>query len=171
VKRLAVAASVVLLLAGAPRATPAEPFAPRDGQFRVKFHGTPKEKTTTATSALGKLKVFTATYASDDDNAFLVSYTDFPEGTAKPETRATLLDGVRDGLKGKDGTVLKDEEVEFGSEKLAGRELELTKGDRRVRVTAVLRNDRLFQVGVVGTKEFVASKAATDFLKSFEITK
>ena len=170
-KRLAVVASVVLLLADAPCATPAEPFAPRDGQLTVQFPGKPKENSSTTKSAIGTLKVFTATYATETGSVFLVSYTDFPGGTAKPENRGALLDGVRDGLKGKDGTVLKDEEVEFGSEKLAGRELELAKGDHRVRITAVLRNDRLFQVGVVGTKEFVASKAATEFLKSFEITK
>ena len=76
-----------------------------------------------------------------------------------------------EGLKGKDGTVRTDEEIEVGEEKLPGRDLDFNKGGRRVRAKAALRNDRLFQVVVVGTPEFVEGKDAAAFLKSFEITK
>ena len=169
-KRLAVAASVVLLLA-APRATPAEPFAPLDGQFRVQFPGKPKENTANVGSGIGKLKVFTATYSDDAGNVFMVSYTDFPEGAAEGDNGEAILDGARAGLKGKDGDVLADEPRGLGRRKIDGREVIVKKGNQHVRVWLALRGDRLFQVGVIGTPEFVKSKEATAFLASFDLTK
>jgi hypothetical protein len=171
VKRLAVIAVLALLLVKGLDARPPETYAPDGAGFEVKFPARPKETKATPTTKLGKLKVVTATYANADNNVFMVSYTDFPEGTAKGNNRDVLLDGVREGLKGKDGTVLLDNPVKVGADELPGRELTLQKDRQHVRVTAILRGDRLFQVGVVGAKEFVASKEATAFLKSFELTK
>ncbi len=150
---------------------PGEAFAPKDGKFTVRFPGKPKETPQTAKSALGDLKVFTATYATADGNAYLASYTDFPPGTAKPENRNTLLDGVRDGLKGKDGEILADNEIELGKDKLPAREYEVKKGKQVIRFRVVLRDDRLYQVAVVGTADFVSGKEAKGFLESFALTK
>ena len=161
--RLAPAAVLLVLLA--PPAAAAEPFAPPDGRFRVEFPGRPKETTTETRSALGRLSVYTATYALDGGRVLMVSYTDFPEGTAKPGQEAGVLDGVRKGLKGEEGDVLKDDE------KSPRRELLVKKGDRHIRVVAVLDGDRLFQVKAVGPPAFVGGKDAAAFLKSFAVTK
>jgi hypothetical protein len=171
VKRLAAIAVLVLLTGDGLVARQPETYSPDDAGFEVRFPARPKEMKATPTTKLGKLKVVTATYANADNNVFMVSYTDFPDGTAKGDNRDVLLDGVREGLKGKDGTVLLDNDVKVGADKLPGRELVLQKDKQHVRVTAVLRGDRLFQVGVVGTKEFVSGQEAAAFLKSFELVK
>ena len=146
-----------------------EPYIPRDANFSVRFPESPKETSNTAKSPLGDLKVITATYATTDGNIYMTSYTDFPTGTVKADTRATLFEGVREGLKGKDGKVLTEKEIEVGKEKLSGRELELEKGKQRVRIRIILGGDRLYQVAVIGTPAFV--KDGTKFLESFELTK
>ena len=167
------AALVVLLLGtSAAAAQPAgEVFSPRDGGFSVRFPGRPKDSTQTAKSRLGDLRVFTATYATGEGNVYLVSHTDFPPGATKPENRATLFDGVRDGLKGKDGKVLSEKDAEIGPNKLAGRDIELEKGKQRVRFRVVVSGDRLYQVAAIGTPAFVGGKEAGAFLDSFELTK
>src|SRR5262249_44070682 len=134
------------------------------------FPGEPKESTQKTKTPLGELKVFSATWANADSNAFLVSYTDFPAGTAKPADRDTLYDGARDALA-KDGKVLSEKKVEVGADKLPGREVEIEKGKQRMRFRFVLRDDRLYQVAVVGTPSFVEGKDATAFLESFELKK
>jgi hypothetical protein len=169
--RLAALGAVAALLTSAPVAQPDEMYAPDGGRFQVKFPGKPKESTTDAKSKLGKLKVFTATYATRDGDVFMASYSDFPEGSAKDDNRETILDGVRTGLKGKTGEVLSDDPREFGKMKIDGREILVKKDAQRVRVWIMLRGDRLFQVGVIGTPEFVKSKEADAFLKSFDLTK
>ena len=163
-----------LLYTGCVIAQPmAEPFASKDGKFTVRFPGKPKETTTTPKSPLGELKVHTATYATAEANVFMASYTDFPDGTGKPETRDTLYEGVREGLKGKDGVAVNDMEKEFevGKEKLPGREFDVTQGKQKLRFRVVLRGDRLYQVAVIGTQAFVESKEAFGFLDSFALTK
>ena len=170
-KSLAVVVIAGLVASGAYVCDCRAPTAPDDAGFAVKFPGKPKETKASPGTKLGKLKVVTATYADAAANVFMASHTEFPEGTGKPENLAAILDGVRDGLKGSDGTALAEDEVEFGREKLPGRELTVRKDEQYVRVLAVVRGDRLYQVGVVGTKEFTRSKEADAFLKSFELKK
>src|SRR5262249_37297534 len=82
---------------------PPEANATKDGKFSLRFPSKPKETTQTTKTDLGELSVFTATYATSDSNAYMVSYTDFPPEAAKPENRTTLFDGMRDELKGEGG--------------------------------------------------------------------
>jgi hypothetical protein len=165
--------AVVLVLVAAPAgAQPrGEKYEPKDGRFSVRFPGKPKEATQTAASQIGDLKVVTATYANSDGSAFMVSYTDFPEGAAKPENSGTLFDGVREGLKGKDGKLLDEKEVKVGTDKHPGRDIEVEKDKKRMKFRVTLRDGRLYQVAVIGTASFVKGKDATAFLESFELTK
>jgi hypothetical protein len=169
--RLAALVAVAFLVVGALDARQPERYAPDGGQFEVKFPGPPKPSTTDAKSKLGKLKVFTATFANSDSNVFMVSYTDFPEGTAKGSNAEVILEGARTGLKGKDGEILDSSPRGFGAAKIDGHEILVRKDRQRVRMWILLRGDRLFQVGVIGTPEFVKSKEADAFLKSFDLTK
>jgi hypothetical protein len=172
VTRAGLVVTLGLLYMGWVNAQPTdEPFASKDGKFTVRFPGKPKETTTTPKSPLGELKVHTATYATAEANVFMASFTDFPDGTGKPETRDTLYEGVREGLKGKDGVAVNDKEIEVGREKLPGREFDVTQGKQKMRFRVVLRGDRLYQVAVIGTQAFVESKEATGFLDSFTLTK
>jgi hypothetical protein len=163
---------VVIVLAVAPAAAQrGEKYAPPGGRFSVRFPGLPKEGSQTAKSAIGELKVVTATYATSDGNAYMVSHTDFPEGAAKPDAASKLFDGVRDGLKAKDGKLIEESEIPIGSDKYPGREIEVEKDKKRMKFRVVLRDGRLYQVAVIGTASFVRGKDARAFLDSFELTK
>lgn len=168
--RRAVAVLVGLALVVPAVAQPGgETFQPRGGKFAIKLPGKPKENTITTKSAVGDLKVYTATYATADGNVYMISYTDFPEAAIKPENHDTLLDGVREGIKGKDGKVVSDKEVTIGTEK--GREIVVDKGKVQSRFRVVIREHRLYQLALLGTGEFVTGKDATAFLDSFEFVK
>ncbi len=148
-----------------------ETYSPPGGRFAITFPGTPESKTQKARTPLDELSVHTATYATRDGNVFLVSYTDFPAEAARPANRNTLFEGVRNGLKGKDGKVLTTLDFTVGEDKSPGQELELEKGKQRIRIRVILHENRLYQVGVVGTAAFVKSDPANHFMKSFEITR
>lgn len=149
-----------------------EAYTSADGQFKARFPGKPKVTPQTTKSALGDLKVTVATYATADANVFLVSYTDFPVAATKPENRKTLFDGVRDGVKAK-GELVAEKDTEFGPDKLPAREVTVDrdKGKQRIKLRAVLRENRLYQMAVIGTPDFVNGKDATAFLDSLELTK
>jgi hypothetical protein len=170
VNRFGYALVLVVVVVSAATAQRGETYAPKDGRFSIRFPGKPKESEQTAKSAIGELRVVTGTYANSDGNAFMVSYTDFPAGAAGPENSARLFDGVREGLKGKDGEV-QEKEVKVGPDKLPGRDIEIQKDKKRMRFRVVLRDGRLYQVAVIGTASFVKGKDATAFIDSFELTK
>src|SRR3954469_1016581 len=138
------------LLLAFPVLAPADDFKlkPKDGHFSVRFPGKPKETTQTAKSPIGDLKVYTATFATADGNAYLVSYTEFPAEAIKPENRETLYDGARTGLLGNDGKVAAEKKVEVGRGKLAGREILIDKGKQQLRYRVVAKDTRLYQVAI-----------------------
>ena len=170
--RIAVAVLVALVIPITATAQPAgEVLSPKGGRFSVRFPGKPKEVTQTTKTPIGDLKVYTATYATADGNIYLVSHTEFPAEAIKPETHATLFDGVLTGLVGKDGKVVSRNEITVGPDKVPGREVVVDKGKQQTRFRVAIKENRLFQVAAVGTGEFVTGKEATTFLDSFEFTK
>jgi hypothetical protein len=160
----------VVVLVSAP-AVAQKKYEPAGGRFTVRFPGQPRETTQAAKSQIGELKVVTATYAESNGNAYMISYTDFPEGAAKSEASGKLFDGVRDGLKGTDGKVIGESEITIGTDKHTGREIEIEKDRKRMKFRVVLRDARLYQVAVIGTASFVKGKDAKSFLDSFDLTK
>jgi hypothetical protein len=148
-----------------------EKYESNAGRFSVRFPGSPKETNQLAKSPLGDLTVHTTTYALSDGNAYMVSYTDFPEGAAKPDAAGKLFDGVRDGLLGKDGKCIDETDVTIGTDKHPGRDIEIEKDRKRMKFRVVLREGRLYQVAVIGTASFVKGKDAKTFIDSFELTK
>lgn len=159
----------VVLATFAAGPLPADTFAPKDGKFAVNFPGRPKETKSSPASPIGELKVYTATYATNEGQIYLTSYTDFPPEATKPEMRDTLYDGILTGLTGKDGKLVTKKEIDVGSEKLPGREFVVDKGKQQVKVWVVLRGNRLYQVAVHGPGEFVTGKDAAAFLDSFQL--
>ena len=141
---------------------------PKDGHFAICFPGKPKENTQSAKTDLGTLKIYTATYALPDGSIFLASFTEFPAEAVKPDFRGTLYDGVVTGLKGKDGKVVSEKKLEIGKDKDEGREVLIDKGKQQTRFRVVVKDNRLIQIALVGTGEFVTGKDATAFLDSFE---
>lgn len=161
-------AALLLMLPGLATADD-DDFKPKDGRYSVRFPGRPKETTKAVTTPLGDQTVHLASYATGDGNVFLVSYTDYPAEAVKPENRATLYDGIRTGVIGKEGKVTADKEVTIDGEK--GREVVVDKGKQVTRVRVVVKGTRLFQLMAVGTGEFVTGKDATKFFESFEFKK
>jgi hypothetical protein len=145
-----------------------EVYAPRNGKFAVKFPGKPKETSQTVKTELGSLRLVTATYADADGHTWWVTYTDYPSAATAPGVRKTLLDNARDGLAGRDGKLVEEKELDEKPGKLPGREVVLDRGKESIRCRLMVKDNRLFQVGLLGPGEFVTGKTATAFLDSFE---
>jgi hypothetical protein len=150
-------------------AAPPGPYSSAEGKYKVRFTDTPKVTTKNTETDLGDLTVTVATYATSDGNVYMVSYTDLP-AAPKPQNHTMLFAGVRDGVKG-NGKVTEDKEFEFGSDKLPGREFLVEKGKQRIRFRVILREGRLYQIGVIGTEAFAKGDDAKLFFDSFELTK
>ncbi|MFO0797153.1 MAG: hypothetical protein U0804_06715 [Gemmataceae bacterium] len=167
------AALVVLLSAAVVAAQPdaGVDVSPSGGRFKVRFPGKPEERTLKAKTPLGELTVYSATFATPDGSVYVVSHVDYPATAAGPAEHPRLLDGARDGLKGKDGKLVSETAVAHGPDKVGGREVVVDKGKVQLRYRLLMRDTRLYQVGAVGAGGFVTGRAASDFLDSFELVK
>jgi hypothetical protein len=169
--RTVVVGFALIMLAGVADAQPREPYSSAEGKYRIKFPGTPKVTDKTTNSAAGELTVNIATYATSDGNTYVVSYLDYPNAV-DPKNQAKFFDALRDEVKGTDGKLIGSEKDRtIGEEKRPAREFTVEKNRQRIRLRVVLRQNRLYQVGVIGTADFVTGKDANAFMDSLELTK
>jgi len=170
------ALSVLLLLGTTAQADPKiVDFTSKDGRYSVKIPGKTRQDTKKLAIGATGLAIPVVTDRVDGPNSTIlaVTYADYPD-TFRDVDPKTILNGVRDGLKGTDGKVALDEKVTLGKDedKVEGREFRIEAGTKTaVRVRVFLVDTRLYQVMVTGTKETVNSKAATEFLDSFKLLK
>ena len=171
-------AAVAVLIAFAPafaqRSVRLKQYQSEAGKFRVKLPEKPESDTKELALGTGGQTVPVTTERADgpDSSVFAVTFADYPESYRQVPAK-TVLDGVRDGLKGTDGKIEKDDEVFLGDgpDKLTGREFRVTAGRKVVHARVFLNGTRLYQVMVTGTKDRFPSEAVKEFHNSFEVVK
>jgi hypothetical protein len=140
----------------------------RDGKFAAAFPAAP----TVRTAAAGGLALtFVSTEVDMGKSAFVVVYNDIPPDKLKAPTPEQVLASSEQALK--DDAKMKNVKATptaFGPKKYPAREITAERDDRHIRGTVVLAGNRLYQVYVLGSKEFTTSKEADAFLASFAIT-
>jgi hypothetical protein len=161
----------LFVLASAVGAQPTKPYVSADGKYSIKFPGVPKVTEKTEKNATGELTVHIATYALADGSTYMVSYTDLAN-TVDAKNHAPFFEAIRTDVKGTSGRLIGDtKELTIGEAKWPGREFTVEKNQQRIRLRVVLRENRLYQVVVIGTATFVTGKDASAFVESLELTK
>ena len=167
---IALIAGIALTAQAADPAIDYKPFASSAGRYKILFPGPVKSETTDVKATNGTLKLTMDSVEVSDTVLFMVTYIDAPDDVAKMPA-GPRLDKLRDGNKGDDGKVLSDKAIEVGVDKHPGRDLLIEKPSLVIRNRAVIAGNRVYQVMVQGTKEFVTSKEVDKFYEAFEVTK
>jgi hypothetical protein len=167
-----IALSVTALHAQDMAAAKFEKSTSTQGGYSVLFPGKPESQKKLVPSPVGELTVNFDIVPVAKNAAFIVSYNDYPDAI-KQEDPTKLLEGVRDGNKGQDGSIIADEVITFGPDKLPGRKVVIKKeGGLIMKNLMVLSGTRLYQAMVVGEASIVNSPVVeSKFYKSFTITK
>lgn len=148
-----------------------EKFTSSTGKYTAQFPGKPKSQKQSAKTEMGDIQINIDAVSIGQNVAFMISFNDYPSAikNADPEK---LLEGVRDGNKGKDGEIVNDESFQYGPDKLPGRKVLIKKtGGLSMRNMMILKGTRLYQVMVVGSDEQLKSAAVERFQKSFQLAK
>lgn len=144
-------------------------FVSKEGKFKAKFPGTPREK---SQNALGlKIKMF---MVEEKDGAFGVAYIDLPSfSNTKTIPAETLLSNARDGmLHNVNAKLVREDRIALQG-KYPGREIKAdvpSKGGEMF-CSIYLVDDRAYQVLIIGKSAWLNSDKARKFLNSFSITK
>lgn len=144
-------------------------YRPKDGGFEVAFPAKPLETTQLVKTGLGTLQVTMLMLEHKKEAAFVVSFSEFPEGAFAGGDDEKRLNFARDGaVASAKGKLKSEKKITLGKHR--GRELVIesdTKGTVRTRIYAVEK--RLYQTMAVGSKMFVQGKDAERFLTSFKL--
>ena len=153
-----------------PRNPKLERYSSKAGQFRVLMPDDDDHEDTTLATAVGPVRVRTVRGDVGRELQLAVTYSDYPEAFAKVPAMK-LYDGVRDGLKGTDGTVDTEKDVLLVEDGPLGREFIIRAGKNVIRCRAFLVGSRLYQVMATGRSDEVNGKTAAEFFDSFELVK
>jgi hypothetical protein len=148
----------------------AEVYTSKAGGYSAKFPGTPKEETRKQPGPGGEVEVHLAVYASSNGTAYLTSHQENP-GAPPADQQKAVLDAVVKGAAGGDGKLAENKDVAFGKDKLPARAYRVDRPKLSVRGLVVLKDGRVYQAIVTGSKDFVGGREATAFLDSFTLTK
>jgi hypothetical protein len=147
-----------------------EAFVSAEGRFTALFPGIPKVRIEKSPKG-----ILTKFYGVDDadDGAYIVGFADgeMPKGESAAQTQ-TRLDAVRDILIRDLGATLTSETKITLDGKYPGRELLATTAKPRegnIRMRFYLVDRRLYEVFVVGKKDWVASPDREKFIDSFAL--
>jgi len=147
-----------------PKADKLEPYESVAGKFRVLLPGNPEETRTLLATAVGPVRVTTIRGAVHRELMLSVSFADYPDAfvRASPER---IYDSIRDKLKGLDGRIEQEQDLE------SGREFRVVAGRNRIRCRVLLIGSRLYQIMATGTAEAVQGPTIATFFDSFQILK
>jgi hypothetical protein len=139
-----------------------------DGHYSVRFPKNPVISHRELATSAGVLNVETAKCESGRDPVYSVSFTTYPSAFGDVDAK-TILDGVRDGLKGQDGELRIDQTIAQEDSQSVARDVRITAGKNTIRARLVMVDRRLVQVLAVGTKDSMDGKEVEAFFKSFEV--
>ena len=156
--------------ADGPKPPPKE-FQSESGRFSILFPGLPKEEKVPDDSG-GLLQIQFLVGSEDGD--LLVSYQDNPKlaNATWDELSKALLVAQEKVQKSMQGKLVRSKEIAL-EKQYPGREyeFEIPTAAGQYRSRSYLVKGRLYQVIVVGKREFVASKDADRFMDSFKLLK
>jgi hypothetical protein len=163
---LLIAMSAALVVAGRADPTAVED---NDGHFAANFPSAVRRANRIVDKDIGQIVTFQV-YASQGAVAFMVTYSDYPEGyVVKAGAAAFFKDAAKEAAEAAKGTIRGEDNCKLGD--VAGLEVVIDGPDRayvqRMRLYVV--GDRLFQVTYIGPPDSEAGKAALDFLDSFRL--
>jgi len=133
------------------------------GAYIITFPHKPDTKDSKLESGNTKIAVSTAK-VEFAGLVYTVSRAEYPEAfdSTKPET---ILDGIRDGMKGRDGQIKLDKSITLGD--VPGREIVIQAGSNSIRAKVYVVKHVVTQVMVVGAKDKIDTAIPTEFFKSF----
>jgi hypothetical protein len=138
------------------------------GAFSVQMPGQPTHSSQTVDTPNGPIEVHSF-LMEHGEAAYLVTYSDYPEGYAEAFDAELLLDDSRDGAVANiQGSLVQEQPIQYGA--YPGRELVIEGQDNIVVHSRVyIVNSRLFQILVGVPKERLSLTPIAPFLDSFTL--
>lgn len=144
-------------------------YASAEGKFKVQMPGEVKTTKKDVEAGGKKMVMNFASATSGKDRAVVMTYLDLPDPIGEGARKSTVEKTATAAAQ--KGKVISSKERDHGPDKLPGRDCLFENDKHFVRYRSVLSGQRLYQLMILGPKEFVTSKVADGILDSLEVSK
>lgn len=147
-------------------------FVSADGEFSVAFPAEPVESVEKLETEVGTVDTYMFIHEEGDSAVYIASYVDYPEELVAEGDEENMLEGAKNGQLsslGASPVVEKAEDITVDG--YPGLFIKAY-GDGLYSISKiVLADERLYQIMVMSTEDYVAQESEDEFLGSFKITK
>ncbi len=147
------------------------PFMSENGRFSIQFPEEPLLDEHMTSTEIGQIKLYQYIYSKDNTNAWLVSYSDYPEKMIKIGNNTQLLKGIKHRvLQGLNARASAEKKIKVQN-KYQG--LSFVAKSRNKKLDILYRiflvGNRVYQISMYSSLGPFSSKDSTDFIGSFEL--
>jgi hypothetical protein len=147
------------------------PFLSETGRFSIQFPDEPILDEHMTSTEIGQIRLYQYIYSKDNTNAWLVSYSDYPEKMIKMGNKAQLLKGIKHRvLQGLNARASAEKKIKVQN-KYQG--LSFVAKSRNKKLDILYRiflvENRVYQISMYSSVGPFTTKDSTDFIGSFEL--
>lgn len=147
------------------------PFISKEGRFSINFPSTPKINSHTTSSEIGEIILNQFIYTKDNTQAWVVSYSDYPEKMIQLGNSEQLLKGIKYRiLEDLHAKTLSEEQVKL-EEKYNGLSFVAYAEKKTLDILykIYLVNNRVYQVSMYSSIGAFTPQDSTNFIGSFKL--
>lgn len=156
-------------LSAASDLTKKEKFYSAEGKFKIMFPGEPVRTEEVIPTEVEDITMVMFMFEKSQAEVFLVAYLDYPAEKMKGRDPYVVLDASKNGILS-NLSAIEQIQKKF---KISGFPAISFEGKGSTFGTSyllVLRNNRLYQVGIINSGSMLSKSDAKSFIKSFELT-
>lgn len=146
-----------------------EKYFSADGKFKIMFPGEPIRTEEKVPTDVGEITMVMFMFERNQAEAFMVAYSDYPAEMIQGLDPYQLLDGSKNGLLSNIGATEQNLK-KFIIKSFPAISFEGKGTTFCTSYLLVLRNNRLYQVGILKSGSFPSKKDVKSFVGSFELT-
>ncbi len=146
-----------------------EKYFSTDGKFKIMFPGEPVRTEEKVSTDVGDITMVMFMFEKSQAEAFMVAYSDYPVETIQDQDPYKLLEGSKNGVLSNFGAT----EQNLKKFRIKSYPAISFEGKGTTFCTSyllVLRNNRLYQAGILKSGSLPSKKDVKSFVGSFELT-
>lgn len=147
-------------------------FVSMDGNYSINFPGTPTGTDQVESTAVGDIVIHMDMYEKSATEVFMVGYNDYPSALVENGDNTAMLEGGVEGAKGALACDVEDfrEIGELDGCPTIEFKARSTASNYHVHYFCLMRNNRLYQVGILRDGSYPSAEVVENFTRTFKLT-
>lgn len=143
-------------------------FKSIDGNFKIKFAGSPTKDASKVETEIGDIEMVTYIYEKSLTEVYIVAYNDYPSVMVEMSDPSNLLEDAKGGSLNELGILSLEIDEEIEKDGNPGIHFKGNNGKFYVDYQMYLVKNRLYQIQILRDGSYAAEENSSEFFSSFE---